>query len=130
MRGIIVRMEIGRSMIALNNRNGSSYFQKLLQRIQRMAWLCQVFQDETHENMVEGLRIKGQIDYVPLFEMNIFMPCVLNGSPGFGKGAFRQIDRCDVCVRTVSGENNSLRTNTASSFKDSAPRGIYCIRVQ
>jgi hypothetical protein len=89
-----------------------------------------MFQDETDENVVEGVRPIRQVENVGLFKLNIGQACRHCLSPGFGDGSFGYVDGSDQGVRAVPGQGGGLRADTATGFQNAASRRIAGVRVQ
>lgn len=71
LRGRAVGMEIGRAMIALYDRDGSSGYDHRLQNIQRRYRLREVLQDKANEDVVEGFAWIRHIENVSLLKADI-----------------------------------------------------------
>lgn len=90
----------------------------------------QVLQDETDEDVLEGLGGKGQVEDVPLLELHIPQPGGLGPAPGFGDGLRGDIHRREAGIRAPSSQGDRLGADAASGLQHRACGWVGGVGVQ
>ena len=110
-------------MIALDHGDGAAGPQQPLENRQRLDRPREVLQDETDENVVEGLGIEGQGEDVRLPELHVGESGPVGPSPGFGDRLCGEIDRRESRIRTPLGQGDRLGADAAPNLEHPAPAG-------
>src|SRR5882724_819325 len=130
MCGFAVRMKEDRTMIPLNHCDCAAWLQMVFQCLQCLDRPGEMFQDETYENVIEGVQPIGQVEDVRLLKMNNSQASSRHLLPGFSDRCLGYIDRSDQGLWAVFRKGESLCTNAATGLQNPASCRIRGIGVQ
>ena len=88
--------------------------QQPLENRQRLNRPREVLQDETDENVVEGLGIEGQGEDVRLPELDVGESSPVGPSLGFGDRLCGDINRREARITTPLGQGDRLRADAGT----------------
>ena len=123
-------MEVGRSVIAFDDREGAAGLQHGAQPREREGGLHQMFEHETHEHVVERRRWKRQLENIGLLELDVAEPRPGDGAPRGRERGVGQVDRHEAGAGAPAGQRDGLRAHAAAGLKHAAAGGIVRVAVQ
>jgi hypothetical protein len=123
-------MEVGRTVIPLDDGERAARPEHLLECDQSLDRLRQVLQHEADEDVVEGDRVELQIEDVRLHELHVGKTRSRDLGPGPGYGVGGYIDRHDARMRAVASQRDGLCPDPAPGFEHSAVGRISGLRVK
>ena len=69
-------------MVPLDHCDCAPGADELLQDCDRLCWPGEVLEDKAEEQVIEGLGLKGKIEYIRLEKIDILKACLPGPSPG------------------------------------------------
>src|SRR5947209_4077159 len=121
-------MEVGRTVVPLDDGDRPPWPEEFPQRGQSLDRMREVPQDETDEDMVEGLRGERQGEDVRLLELHVGETSRVRLGLSFGNGGCGDVNRDDACARAVAGERYRLGAGTTPGLKDRTAFGVRGVR--
>ena len=104
-------------MVAFDRGDRAVGFQQPFEVGKRGERIAQVFENETHEDMVEALRLERQVENVGLQEVDIAQPRALDaGLCGFQRQR-RNVRRSNPRPRALGRDGYRLRPDAASGLE-------------
>lgn len=123
-------MEVGRSVIALDNGDGATGPEQPVENRQGLDRPREVLQDEADEDVVEGLGAEGQGEDVRLPEPHVGESRPVGPSPGFGERVRGDVDRGEPSVRASLRQGDRLSPDAAPGLEHRAPGWVGGVGVQ
>ena len=117
-------------MIALDHGDRAAGPQQPLENRQGLNRPREVLQDETDENVVEGLGVEGQGEDVRLLELHVGESGPVGPSPGLGDRLCGDINRREARIGAPLGQGDRLGADAAPNLEHPAPARVSGVGMQ
>ena len=104
--------------------------QQPLENRQRLNRPREVLQDETDEDVVEGLGLEGQGEDVRLPELDVGESGLVGPSPGFGDRLCGDVNRREARTGAPLGQGDRLGADAAPDLEHPAPARVGGVGMQ
>ncbi len=119
---------VGGAVVAFDHGEGAARFEDRPQVLQDGERVRQVFEHETDEDVVEGVRGEGQVEDIGLAEGHVGQ--VAGGGAGGFQGCQGDVDGGDVGGGAVGGQDYGLGADAAAGLEDAAAGGVVRVMVE
>src|SRR6266581_1350406 len=115
-------MEVRRTVISLEDRDGPTELEQLLHQLQRCDWIGEVFEDKADEYVIEGLCFEWQRIQIGVQKFDIRQAGRRDAFDRAREGCNRMIECDDLRAWTIARETDRLRSGAAADLEH-APAG-------